>query len=231
MSGFTLIEILIVVAILAILAALLFPTFSRTRENARRASCQSNMKQLGLAFQQYTQDNDEMLPNVRILPADEGGWMYLTVFPASESSGGYQPTRGGLFSYVKSTQIYVCPSDSKGRSSGNSYSANGCVFNALDAAGLGTGKNLAAFDNTAQWLLLGEESSPLPPAPYTAADQFANSTNDGYLAHRNTGDDPLSTRHLDGSNVLFLDSHVKWFRPERVQTDNLRTGGQAGDCP
>ena len=59
--GFTLIELLVVIAIIAILAAILFPVFARARENARRASCQSNLKQIGLGIFQYTQDYDEKM--------------------------------------------------------------------------------------------------------------------------------------------------------------------------
>ena len=57
-KGFTLIELLVVIAIIAILAAILFPVFSRARESARRASCQSNLKQIGLGYMQYSQDHD-----------------------------------------------------------------------------------------------------------------------------------------------------------------------------
>ena len=92
-SAFTLIELLVVIAIIAILAAILFPVFARARENARRSSCQSNLKQIGLGIIQYTQDYDEKYPYG--LNSDfQQGWATQT-----------QP-------YLKSIQVFRCPSDS-----------------------------------------------------------------------------------------------------------------------
>src|SRR5688572_24579538 len=65
-KGFTLIELLVVIAIIALLAAILFPVFARARENARRSSCANNLKQIGLGFAQYNQDNDGKFPMTRI---------------------------------------------------------------------------------------------------------------------------------------------------------------------
>ena len=93
-KGFTLIELLVVIAIIAILAAILFPAFARARENARRASCQSNLKQIGLGFAQYTQDYDEQYPPVGA--ADASGW-----------ANTLQP-------YLKSIQLFQDPSESNG---------------------------------------------------------------------------------------------------------------------
>lgn len=61
-KGFTLIELLVVIAIIAILAAILFPVFARARSQARKTTCASNLKQLGLAFLMYAQDYDETFP-------------------------------------------------------------------------------------------------------------------------------------------------------------------------
>src|SRR5579871_911174 len=151
LRGFTLIELLVVIAIISILAALLFPVFSRARESARKTACLSNHRQLNLAWLQYIQDYDETLPNVvdgLVSAGRPGGWVYYSVFPANATPKSYDVTRGSVYPYVKNTQVYICPSDSEGRQSGNSYAANSCVFNG-SAMGFETGKTLAAFDQPA----------------------------------------------------------------------------------
>jgi prepilin-type N-terminal cleavage/methylation domain-containing protein/prepilin-type processing-associated H-X9-DG protein len=90
--AFTLIELLVVVAVIAILAALLFPVFGRARENARRTSCQSNLKQIGLGFAQYVQDYDEKYP-LGLYNDWNSGWP-TTIQP-----------------YIKSLEVFRCPSD------------------------------------------------------------------------------------------------------------------------
>ena len=97
-SGFTLIELLVVIAIIAILAAILFPVFATAREKARQSSCASNMKQLGLAFIQYGQDYDEMLP----FGTDTSGGV-----PVGDAIG-WTPQ---VYGYIKSTAVYACPDD------------------------------------------------------------------------------------------------------------------------
>lgn len=91
--GFTLIELLVVIAIIAILAAILFPVFAKARENARRTSCLSNMKQIGLGMIQYTQDYDSTFPAVY-----------------NDNIGGKRLIwADAIRPYIKSRQIFACP--------------------------------------------------------------------------------------------------------------------------
>ncbi len=99
--GFTLIELLVVIAIIAILAAILFPVFAQAREAARKASCASNLRQLGVGMQMYTQDYDEKFPS----------WAWGNSYGGRGT--GETVWWNAIFPYVKNTGIYACPSDAQ----------------------------------------------------------------------------------------------------------------------
>ncbi len=103
--GFTLIELLVVIAIIAILAAILFPVFAQARESARKTSCLSNLKQLGLGLMMYVQDYDEVYPNATRGSNPNGSWG-----PTDAWSGSRIFVWGmGISPYVKNTGIFWCP--------------------------------------------------------------------------------------------------------------------------
>jgi len=198
-KGFTLIELLVVIAIIAILAAILFPVFQKVRENARRASCTSNLKQLSIAVVQYQQDFDEIMPGSAVNAA-LGGWIYFTGFTAfpSPTPTAFDPTQGSIYPYVKSKGVYICPDESSNQ--GNSYSINGPIC----------GQALSQFTQPSATVLFNEE-----------ADGFANNggSDDGYFSPGTFGNVP-TLRHTNGSVFAFCDGHAKWFRDGKLTYPN-----------
>ncbi len=195
--AFTLIELLVVIAIIAILAAILFPVFARARENARRTSCLSNLKQLGLGFAQYTQDYDERYPG-SAPQVDSPGTIGTPNFsplghwvPSGlvSATSACNPANGAIFPYVKSVQIFICPSDTTADRKRLSYSMNQIM----------DGVAISAISSTSIKALLVDEGLTL---------------NDGRLGYN--ASDNVSLIHFDGGNILFCDGHAKWRRGDTI---------------
>ena len=210
-NGFTLIELLVVIAIIAILAAILFPVFSRARENARRSSCQSNLKQIGIGLMQYVQDYDERFPAYVFTDSiNTSSWVRLWVQP-----------------YIKSTQVFACPSAKE-------YTAASSTVAAADTAQTAAiadppnGFFVSSYGYNGMHVNLGY---PTPPLDYRGAVSYDRPTlamavqpaetvwvGDYVIALISTAtDSPIEAcgygyrggRHMGRTNFLFMDGHVK----------------------
>lgn len=245
--AFTLIELLIVIAIMALLAAILFPVFSRARENARRSSCASNLKQLALGMIQYTQDHDERFaPNIYPTSACADSVTGGTCSPCSSSAASTTPITcirpawpDHLWPYVKNSQIFNDPS------SGNNY-FQGCKFgdgstpcsppaSTTRRPWMYTGQNQPTIDTDGSYrrqrdgVFYGYHSTELHPAggvpplmhseiAYPAEKLlFAEAVST--LSYPASSCGNLSPRHFDGVNVAFVDGHVKWVKWETACKD------------
>lgn len=215
--AFTLIELLVVIAIIAILASILFPVFARARENARRASCQSNLKQIGLGILQYSQDYDELMVPSRVHSPNAAG----------DGSGFAWPNL--LQPYIKSTQLFQCPSDTFTDVMGgpgllwqdgvaqpfhSSYLYNRDISGKAQAALQYVATTVMAADGAAtpdaskpptQWTQTGTQFQMSPfGAGITSDPEYPSDVTAG-----------PSSRHLETSNVLFADGHVKALRVDK----------------
>jgi prepilin-type N-terminal cleavage/methylation domain-containing protein/prepilin-type processing-associated H-X9-DG protein len=201
-QGFTLIELLVVIGIIAVLAAILFPAFSQAREGARRIVCVSNMRQIGMSLQMYTQDHVEMLPGAASADVSD--------FAGSASGASVLAT---LIPYVGSNQIFRCPSavpdstNPPNTVSDSNYLANGVV----------AGRSLSSLPTPDSIVYLQENLrrsnfAYLRPSP-TGTNQFT-------AWHKTTnGREEYSNTHLEGGVLLFGDGHVKWRK-----NSNMRSG-------
>lgn len=219
-KGFTLVELLVVIAIIAILAAILFPVFAQARENARKASCLSNLKQLALAVLQYTQDNDGRLIEY---DGDNGSGA------ATSNWNRFVPIQP----YIKSYQIQFCPS-APSYKGGSNYTYVGYGQYGFPADS-GDKKIYTAVVNCSPGYIYHPSTTAmdsLPNASLTCmlgeiayggeADNYYITDGYGGSAFGGTNSDALfgwvvEDRHLAGGNYAYMDGHAKWLKQETVQ--------------
>lgn len=226
-QGFTLIELLVVIAIIAILASILFPVFARARENARRTSCLSNLKQMGLAMMQYTQDYDEAYPyswsNLGTTPPG-GTWNLGTNVWAWQQI---------LYPYHKSLQVFTCPSGvgvNATKPFRGHYGANNSLLTTPGNAAV----RIAAVQATAGTYAFMDGGNYTLAVGYARTTATANnggyipgigklgSTCDAGATGADLVDDCKTGRHFDGVNVAFADGHAKWLKTSVVMTESLK---------
>lgn len=204
--AFTLIEVIIVLVIVGIFAALLFPVFHKARENARRSSCQSNLKQIGLGFKQYERDYDEK---------------FALAYSNEDGVSGYDPSfdRGWMQitqPYLKSTLIFQCPSEPA------SYAPPLRANDYWYSAPVAQLQRISEVSDPALTVVIGDAvgSSAALVATHGAIAYGGDAPSLKYNGEiwdiSEASDGQGARRHLRGSNFAFCDGHVKWFRPEAV---------------
>ncbi len=200
-KGFTLIELLVVIAIIAILAAILFPVFARARENARKSTCQSNLKQMATAALQYVQDYDEtMIRTYTQVGTAYYGWVWLL-----------QP-------YVKNTQIFTCPSKPSAKWNGTSLGNHGYSFYGINP----TTPN-PSQPHTLSGRALAEIQSPSDIVLFGDSPENSHYVMDWDLPQTADNGGVSEARHSEGANFAFVDGHVKWVKDGAYAK---RTGGE-----
>ena len=211
-EGFTFVELLVVIAILAILAAILFPVFGRARENARRAACQSNLKQIGLGLQMYVQDFDGRVPicvdNTSITPTDDWGYWWVT-----------------LFKYTKNDQIFVCPnwrftSTPSGLQPYETPPDPNKPF--LHYGIVGTYVWNETMDGAPETRLTGTspDGRSYGPAEVIAVAEGFNGSHiwkPEHVTPLENSEERLRYFHFDGTNVVYADGHVKWLKNSQMK--------------
>lgn len=243
--GFTLIELLVVIAIIAVLMAILMPTLNKAKEQGKRAACLNNLKQLGLGWIMYADENDDKIINGEAYNGGDGTapvptsgahkgerwWTGDDVAPnyMYEAEKLPEPLQlqairaGALFPYVKSEPLYQCPTGVRGEM--RTYSIVDSM-NGLYRSGTHVGNVGQRVGRTVLWVKNRTEISVPGPSRRMVFLDEGRVTPDSYATHYESAVwwDPPHVRHGEGTNVSFADGSVdywKWKGKKTIETGKM----------
>lgn len=223
-NGFTLIELLVVIAIIAILAAILFPAFIGAKEAGKRSTCKSNLRQIGLAYLMYCDDNDGRYPSRGCgwCPAECQKSRWDSASPLVTAHIHY------LKRYVKSKDIWVCQAGAARAYGATSYRNPAGVSTSstwpLSGSMLSGGR---VYTNYISWPFTRHETLPHPSIDKdlncalgrTPAEFATKCKQKGWdpilLVDSYNPQRPFFQAHKGGMSELYYDGHVFWHRDAR----------------
>lgn len=219
-KAFTLIELLVTIAIISILAAIIFPVLAQAREKARTAACINNCNQMGMAIQMYLQDNDEQM------------LFYAKSKPGQSRNGASTPDSqidaerwwNVLHPYLKNSKVFVCPSDPAPILS-NDENGNPDIARSYIAARFSESLKLEQISTPSDTIVIMDKRDK---------DQTGKAITDSWIEPFNgdfypdTANPSLmrvaGNRHQGRVSCVLFDGHVKAFLPDTIRQSIDLTG-------